>query len=841
MSRLKARVNSGINTFLMVFVMIPLLAFAHAEHDKERYVASDGEDVGRCDQKNTPCKTIAYTAHQAGKGDRVLVAEGRYEVTDADSIFYLASTAVPISGGYSRDNYSRDSYKPSASRENTLLVGVPAEFAASLAEKGFSVISDTKGFSREQKVTLQAKKIQYQAMNTSQAESVCVDGKAGAFECSRMNLLAHVTLPTLGDATSQGNDIWGHYDLNDGREYALVGLTNGVSIVDVTQPTQPRVVSFISSTRTIWRDLAVYQYFDKSRQRWMAYAYVSADAASVGTMILDLNQLPTKVTHVATENSDTSGHNIYISNVDYSTGVALTNREAFLHVAGSNKMGGAFNSYSLQNPLSPLAVYKNSANSRANYSHDVSSLLIDDQRREQCSDKLANCEVMIDYNENEILLWDKTLNSTPQKLSSTVYEFLSYTHSGWWTEDKKYISVHDELDEQRFGINTRVRFFAIDDLRKPVLAGEYTGPTQAIDHNGYVRGNRYYVSNYERGLLALDITDPTKPIEAGFFDTYPLSNSAAFNGAWGTYPFLPSGNILVNDINSGLYVVADKTQNIQGGLKFSASKITVNEGETLQLQVERIGGSMGVVEVYFETQAADAEVDKDYTAVSGKISWVDGDASSKTISIPIAADTDTNEFAETFFVRLFNPRNGVVLSSPSMAQISVRGKTSTGTAQFDASKLTVIEGQGSVSIPIRRAFGEGELQVEALLNTQGQDVSGYITLEPKSVLWVPGDAENKPITLTVSKNNVTEADRRFILTLSNKSLAGAPEEKLEILVKDTAEVPVIDVVGRSKKSGGGALNIADFLFLWMSAIYLLARRYFLKTTGETYYATVTHN
>lgn len=653
---------------LGVLVLSPSFAFAHAEHDKERYVAVDGLDEGRCDQKNTPCKTIAYAAKKAGKGDKILLSEGRYDITDVDSIFYLASSAVPVTGGY-----QQRSYKPAAQTGNSILVGVPPEFSAGLADKGFTVITDTKSLNREQQQYITAKQTQLDAMAQVQRELPCIAGKAGEFSCNKLDLLAHVPLATLGNSNSHGNDIWGHFDLNDKREYALVGLTNGVSVVEVTDPVNPRVVSFIASQNTVWRDLKTYQYFDETRRRWMSYAYVTADAASVGTMILDLNQLPDKVVQVSSETTDTSAHNIYISNVDYSIGVALSNRTAYMHVAGSDKQGGAFNSYSLANPVNPASVYKNSANSRSWYSHDVSSLWITDARREQCVDKNNDCDVMLDYNEDEILLWDKTDNAKPFNLARTNYQYVSYVHSGWWTEDRQFISVHDELDEQRYNLNTRVRFFAIDNLRAPELAGEYIGPTPAIDHNGYTRGNRYYISNYERGLVVLDISDPRNPKEAGFFDTYPIANSASFNGAWGTYPFLPSGNILVNDINSGLYVIRDKTVSVQGSVKFSSAVVSAKEGESVRLSLQRVDGNTGAVEVFYETQTGNATT-ADFTPVAGSLSWQEGDVSEKTIEIPIAADGAGNEFTETFFVRLYNPRNGLMLASPNLLVVNIADK-----------------------------------------------------------------------------------------------------------------------------------------------------------------------
>lgn len=805
---LKHPVSSRVlRKFILVTLLFPSitytnLSYSHAEHDKERYVAVDGKDEGRCDKKTAPCKTIAYAAIQAGKGDKILLAEGRYDITDVDSIFYLASTAVPVLGGF-----QKSSYQPTGSN-NTTLIGVPAEFAAGLSEKGFTVITDTKGLNREQQDYLQAKQSQLTAMNQAQAEVACTNGSAGEFPCSKLDLLSHVPLRTLGNRNSHGNDIWGHYDINDGREYALVGLTNGVSIVEVTTPTDPRLVSFIPSQETIWRDLKVYQYFDNTRQRWMAYAYITADAASVGTMILDLNQLPAQVVQISSERTDTSAHNIYLSNVDYATGVALTNKTPYMHVAGSNREGGAYNTYSLANPIKPTAVYKNSANSRAWYSHDVSSLWITDDRREQCDNGFIDCDVMLDYNENEIILWDKTNNTNPQTLSRTDYEFVSYVHSGWWTEDRQFITVHDELDEQNYNLKTRVRFFSIDNLKNPQLAGEYIGSTSAIDHNGYTRGNRYYISNYERGLVVLDITDPRNPVEAGFFDTYPIANSASFNGAWGTYPFLPSGNILVNDINSGLYVIEDKTAGTAGSVALSAATLSVAEGATATLNLERVGGTTGTVQVYFETQAGNTIEGEDYTGAQGVIEWEAGETGIKTIEIPTTADANTNEFTETFFVRLYNPRNGLALATPAMSVIRITDQPDPGVINFSDAPINLTENQGSYTLTLERVGGVGTLTINAAL--QGADSSGYLALTNSTLTWGDGEAGEKTFTLTLTDNEQKNGKRVLALKITNQAVVGDAGKTIDVIVNDPPS--------SGKSSGGGTTSV-----LLLAVLILLTR------------------
>lgn len=640
---------------------------AHAEHDKARYVAESGVDTGRCDDPAKPCKTIAYAATHSNKGDTIRVAAGNYFIEDADTLFYLLSDLVPISGQYSQKN----SFAKPSGASITRLVGVPLEYAEPLAEKGFTVIVDSKSRDPEKTTEIREKIRVFERLKQARAATACENGLAGDHACRNVDLLAHVPISAMASNASRGNDVWGHYDLNDGKEYAIMGLNNAVAVVEVTDPENPRVVDSVPGQSTTWRDIKVYQYFNRATSRWDSYAYVTADNASVGMMILDLRELPDSISLAATDKTDLSAHNIYLSNVDYSTGIALNGLMPYLHMAGSNRQGGAFNSYGLSDPEAPAQIYLNQSTSRGNYTHDASSTVIYDSRKDnQCVNAGAHCEVLFDFNENSFQVWDKTINSSPIRLSETGYTYASYVHSGWYTEDKQVVVVHDELDEQQYGLNTTVRFFELADLRAPTLLSTWTGPTAAIDHNGFVRGNRYYMSNYTRGLTVLDISDPFSPSEVGFFDTFPVSDNTSFNGAWGVYPFLPSGNILISDINSGLYVVRDNTLSPpQGNAAFGVANYAVEEGELLSIAVQRNDGTEGAVSVKWEMLAG-ATSPVDLTLNSGILEWADGQSDTHTLQFPIAADGNA-EPAESFIVRLYDPQNAMALKAPNMTVVTI--------------------------------------------------------------------------------------------------------------------------------------------------------------------------
>merc|ERR1712014_156012 len=66
-----------------------------------------------------------------------------------------------------------------------------------------------------------------------------------------------------------------------------------------------------------------------------------------------------------------------------------------------------------------------------------------------------------------------------------------------------------------------------------------------------------FQANYRAGLRILRVNNYATGDfeEIAYFDTYPSSNSANFNGAWSNYPFFPSGTIAISTIESGLFMV----------------------------------------------------------------------------------------------------------------------------------------------------------------------------------------------------------------------------------------------------------------------------------------------
>ncbi len=372
------------------------------------------------------------------------------------------------------------------------------------------------------------------------AATPCVNGNAGGFACNNVDLLARMTSSDIGGGPSVDlNDIWGWTDPVTGVEYALVGLENGASFVDLSDPENPVYIGKLPthSSSSLWRDIKVYN----------DHAFIVSEASSHGMQVFDLNQLrdvtnpPVTFTETAHFPGVGNAHNIVINE---DTGFAYIVGSTF---GGSNLCGGGLYMVNIQDPANPAFA---GCFGGDGYTHDAQCVIYNGPDTQHVGD-----EICFAANEDTITIVDVTDKANPVMLSRTGYTQTGYTHQGWLTEDHQYFLLDDELDESFFGLNTTTRIWDVTDLEDPVIQTIYTSPVGSIDHNQYVAGDHTYQSNYTSGLRIVNIADVNNPFEAGFFDTYSASNSKSFVGTWSNYPYFSSGVVIVSDITEGLFVL----------------------------------------------------------------------------------------------------------------------------------------------------------------------------------------------------------------------------------------------------------------------------------------------
>ncbi len=365
----------------------------------------------------------------------------------------------------------------------------------------------------------------------------CDNGMAGVYPCNGYDLLAQISLNELSAAS--GNDIWGWTDSDTGKEYALMGLDNGTAFIDITDTENLIYLGKLptATSSSAWRDIKVFQ----------DHAFIGAEASGHGMQVFDLTKLrnvgspPVVFSQDARFTGFGNSHNIVINEA---TGFAYA-----VGTTRSDTYNGGAHFVDINDPKNPIAAGGYGDNG---YTHDAQVVSYNGPDADY-----TGREIFIGANENQVVIADVTEKSNPVAISALNYNNLGYTHQGWFTEDQRYFILGDELDEINDGFNSRTLVFDFTDLDNPVLHTTYLGATSAIDHNGYVNGNDFYLANYTAGMRVLTISDIANRVisEEGFFDTFPANNTASFNGVWSVYPYFESGKIIISDINSGFFVV----------------------------------------------------------------------------------------------------------------------------------------------------------------------------------------------------------------------------------------------------------------------------------------------
>ena len=369
----------------------------------------------------------------------------------------------------------------------------------------------------------------------------CINGNAGAYGCSNVDLMAVLSPAQLGvpGTNASINDVWGWVDPLTGSEYALVGCLDGTAFVDVTVPTMPVLVGKLPThtVNSIWRDIKVHA----------DHAFIVSEAPGHGLQVFDLTRLrnvanpPVTFTEDAHSGLFGNAHNIAI---DETAGMA--------YVVGSNQCSGGLYMFNISTPTSPTLA---GCYALDGYIHDTQCVTYtgpdpDHQGKRICFNSHSG-------NPDKKSIVDVTDPTDPQQLAVINWPNARIGHQGWLTEDQHYFLLGDEGDENFYGFNTRTLVFDVTDLDAPVLEGAHFGTQASTDHNLYTLDGLVYEANYTSGLQVLAPVDlgNAQLQEVASFDTYPASAAAGFDGAWSVYPYLTSGHVLISDFDNGLFVV----------------------------------------------------------------------------------------------------------------------------------------------------------------------------------------------------------------------------------------------------------------------------------------------
>ncbi len=319
----------------------------------------------------------------------------------------------------------------------------------------------------------------------------------------RLRLEGHLDLAGPGLINT---DVWGYFDAGTGRAYALVGGTGrdttALYVVDVTDPAVPRLTATLGVPGF---DMKVWQHF----------AYTVTGSGDRGGApegrILDLSD-PARPQVVG---AFPSAHNLFIDE----------NGLMYLEFPG-------LRIFDLKpDPLQPVLLWSDFPQQ----GHDAT---------------VVGTRLYDFHGTDGTRIYDVSTPSAPRLLGAITLPSIRYHHSGWPTGDGAHLFL---CDEGARGTATDVTVWDIRDPGNPALVGGITDTTATV-HNLYVRDDLAYVAYYKAGFRLYDVSDPAAPRLLDAFDTAPGETGDGFSGAWGAYPFTPSGHVYVSDMQQGLFV-----------------------------------------------------------------------------------------------------------------------------------------------------------------------------------------------------------------------------------------------------------------------------------------------
>ena len=211
----------------------------------------------------------------------------------------------------------------------------------------------------------------------------------------------------------------------------------------------------------------------------------------------------------------------------------------------------------------------------------------------------------------------------------------------------------------------------------------------------------------------------------------------------------PDGKILL----SGNFTIVDGVTNnhiarLNGGVNIGAGSFAflsptfsvAENGGSVMITVQRLGGATGAASVDFTTTDGTALANKDYTATAGSLNFGDG-VLFQTFTVT-ALDNNILEGTRTLGLELSNPSLGTTLAPQSTATLDILDNDSI--LGFASPAFSVSENGVTATITLRRVGGTVGVVGISYAVSNGTATAGIdYTNTFGSVSWADGDGADK--------------------------------------------------------------------------------------------------
>ncbi len=383
-------------------------------------------------------------------------------------------------------------------------------------------------------------------------------------------------------------NIWGYVGA-DGSEYALLGGSLGLIIVNVTNPDNPQAITQIPGPNSLWKEIKTYGN----------YAYVVSEGGQ-GIQIFNLSGLPS----ATVPSKFYTGDGAVAGQMNRIHALHIDTAQGYLYAYGGNIFSGGAKIFNLNpDPWNPTYAGKFD---QLGYIHDgyVNN------------DTLYSGHIYL----GQFAIVDMTDKSNPQLLATQTTPG-AFTHNTWPTNDSKTILSTDEVN------NSVLAAYDVSDPTdiKELDRIQSNPGSNSVVHNTHIQGDFAITSWYKDGFTIVDLSRPHNLIQTGNHDTYVGTGGtgSGFNGCWGVYPHFPSGNIMATNIsapgsnnNGELWIVTPnyvKGCYLEGQVRDAATLLPITGATIAVPGIPLLGATSGPDGRFASGQVTEAVVDVNIT------------------------------------------------------------------------------------------------------------------------------------------------------------------------------------------------------------------------------------
>ena len=204
--------------------------------------------------------------------------------------------------------------------------------------------------------------------------------------------------------------IYGDGQTSDsGREFALIGMRNGTSFVEVTDPVNPLVIGFLATatTNSLWRDVKVFN----------DYAFVVSEAGGHGMQVFDLAELLIDYDEYPVVFEQSAYYDLF----GRAHNIAINEASGYAYGIGTSTFSGGLHFVDISDPLNPQVAGGFGADG---YTHDAQIVNYTGPDGDYFEREIAFC-----CNEDAVTIVDVTDKTDPVQISTLGYDFSAYTPS----------------------------------------------------------------------------------------------------------------------------------------------------------------------------------------------------------------------------------------------------------------------------------------------------------------------------------------------------------------------------------------------------------------------------